>query len=200
MSRPVELATDPLSLRVCDLRQWTYCPRVVYWRELVPLATPETHKMKAGREEESRLAALEERRGLRRYGVGAGRRTFDVWLSSRALGLEGIVDMVIETPEGPIPVDYKMVQRFGEHQRLQLAAYAMLLEELAERPVPRGFLYAVDSEEVEVVDQTPERREKVLDAAAGIREMLRTERMPDPTPNQAKCEECEYLRFCNDVM
>jgi CRISPR-associated exonuclease Cas4 len=66
---------------VCDLRQWTYCPRVVYWRVLVPLATPETHKMKAGREEESLLAALEERRGLRRYGVGVGRRTFDVWLS-----------------------------------------------------------------------------------------------------------------------
>lgn len=190
---------EPFPLKVGDVRQWTYCPRVVYWRELVPLSVPETHKMRAGREEESRLAALEERRGLRRYGVAGGQRRFDVWLSSRSLGLAGIVDMIIDTPSGPIPVDYKMVRMFGEHQRLQLAGYALMLEELCEGSVPRGFLYSIDREEVEVVELGPERRKKFLDALAAIREMLKSERMPDPTPHPSKCEECEYRRFCNDV-
>lgn len=156
--------------------------------------------MRAGRAEESRLAALEERRGLRRYGVEGGSRRFDVWLSSRALGLEGIVDMVIETPDGPIPVDYKMVRMFGEHQRLQLTGYAVLLEEATGMAVPRGFLYSVDREEAEVVELGADRRQKLLDVVAAMREMLMTERMPEPTPHESKCEECEYLRFCNDVL
>lgn len=186
-------------LRVGDVRQWTYCPRVVYWRNLVPVGAPETHKMRAGRAEESRLIALEERRGLRRYGVDQGTRRFDVSLWSPFLAVEGVVDMIIDTPAGPIPVDYKMVRFFGEHQRIQVIGYAVLLEQIGGSPVPRGFLYNIESEEVDHIEVSTAAKARFVDTIENIRRMMATESMPDPTPHRRKCEECEYLRFCNDV-
>ena len=156
--------------------------------------------MATGREEEARIIALEERRGLKRYGMGSGQRRFDVWLRSSELGLEGVVDMIIDSTAGPIPVDYKMVRFIGDHHRLQLAGYAILLETQNGVTVDRGFIYDLEHEKIEVVDVTSDLRRRLDDAVEAIRTMIRDERIPEPTDRIRKCEECEYRRFCNDVL
>ncbi|PIZ26363.1 MAG: CRISPR-associated protein Cas4, partial [Chloroflexi bacterium CG_4_10_14_0_8_um_filter_57_5] len=112
--------------RVTDLKQWVYCPRILYYVMCLPDVRPVTYKMKAGveagREEEGR----EARRSLHAYNLTEGRREFNVPLVSSRLGLRGVVDMVIwldePAPGEVMPVDYKLSEIVGEHFRLQLAA------------------------------------------------------------------------------
>jgi CRISPR-associated exonuclease Cas4 len=73
----------------------------------MPVDRKSTVKMERGKEEELRLDALEKRRNLRRYQLGSGQRHFHVWLDSPVLGLSRKLDLLIASPKGYFPVDFK---------------------------------------------------------------------------------------------
>jgi len=90
-----------------DLRQYVYCPRVVYYRYCVPVRPPPTYKMIEGKLQHERVEDLEHRRTLRAYGLADGERVFHVPLTSDRLGLSGILDMVVVRRHEVIPVEFK---------------------------------------------------------------------------------------------
>jgi len=71
---------------VTDLKQFAYCPRVVYYSYCLPLIRPVTYKMEAGREAHLDEKGREERRSLRAYGLREGERSFNLWLGSLVCG------------------------------------------------------------------------------------------------------------------
>lgn len=206
----LDMGVQPLDdegwqLRVTDLKQYAYCPRVVHYTYCMPALRPITFKMEAGIEAQERVTALEERRSLRAYGLTEGERRYYVPVQSRRLGCSGQVDMVIETAEKGnhrlIPVDFKLSRRKpGRHFRLQLACYAMMLEEMTGLPAPEGFLYLIPQRRAERVALTTRLRNEARRLLDEIRSMITAQRMPPPTPNRARCLDCEFRRFCNDVL
>jgi CRISPR-associated exonuclease Cas4 len=192
-------------VRVTDLKQYSYCPRVPYYLYCLPHLRPTTYKMEAGSEAQERVAELEERRSLRAYGLSSGERHFyhSVW--SARLGCIGQIDMVIETEEGGvhrlIPVDYKLSQRTpGRHFQLQIACYAMMLEEMYGVSVPEGYIYLIQSRQAECIAITKRLRQEATTIIAALRAIIETQRVPPPTPRRPQCVACEYRRFCNDVL
>ena len=90
-----------------DLRQYVYCPRIIYFRYCAPVRPPPTYKMAEGRRQHERVEELEQRRSLRAYGLSDGERLFGVHLSSERLGIAGTMDMVILRRHEAIPVEFK---------------------------------------------------------------------------------------------
>lgn len=192
-------------LRVTDLKQFAYCPRVVYYEYCTPGLRPVTYKMSAGIAEQERVAGLEERRSLRAYGFQRGERHFNVTVTSAQLGYTGQVDMVIATSEEGgrrlFPVDFKLSRREpGHHFKLQLAAYALLLEEAWQAPVDEGAIYLIPTKQVIKVKLTTRLRNDAVRHLAAVRDLLTAERMPPPTAQRSRCVNCEFRRFCNDVL
>ncbi|MEA3377617.1 MAG: CRISPR-associated protein Cas4 [Chloroflexota bacterium] len=190
---------------VTDLKQYGYCPRVVYYTYCLPLIRPTTYKMEAGQAAHEKAGRRERRRTLSAYGLEEGRRRFDVWLTSPILGLTGKVDMVIQVDDGAaqelIPVEYKQTRRRpGHHIRRQLAAYGMMLEETGDGQVHRAFVYSLQKRQAEEVTVTARLREEVRETVAGMREMVEREVMPSPPRSRRPCVNCEFRRFCNDVL
>lgn len=188
--------------RVTDLKQWAYCPRVVYYEFCLPNVRPTTYKMEAGREAGLAEQERERRRSLRTYGLETGRREFEVSLLSSTLGLRGKPDMVIwlDAAREAIPVDYKLSETAGEHFKLQLAAYGVMLEESTGYTVKRGFLYSIPKRRAEEIRIDRRLRDKLMATLTEMHRVLRYEAMPAPTPNRNKCLACEFRRFCNDVL
>lgn len=196
---------DPWLLRVTDLKQYEYCPRVVYYEYCLPGVRPTTYKMEAGIAAQERVESLEERRGLRAYGVETGTRHFNISITSTELGCTGQVDLVIETEEGGarslIPVDFKLSRRKpGRNFKLQLACYALLLEEAWNLPVARGVLYLIPRKQAVPVPITTRLRNDARRLLGQIRTMVLTQHVPPPTKARSKCVNCEFRRFCNDVL
>jgi len=197
---PFEFTEDRQVFTVTDLKQYTYCPRVVFYTYCLPLLCRETFKMRASKLAHQEEALREKRRSLRAYGLPEGERSFDVHLFSSALGLRGRADMVIDTGEDLIPVDYKLTNRKpGPHFRLQLAAYGVMLEETSTRPVRRGYLYSMLPRKADEVRLTPQLRAKVVRTATAMRHMVEAEAMPPPPSRRGRCVACEFRRFCNDL-
>ncbi len=194
-------------LEVTDLKQYTYCPRIVFYRYCLPRIRPLTFLMEEGirghREEEEH----EERRSLHSYGLSEGERIFHLALRSETLGLIGRIDLAIATPTRTAPnaeaivVEYKHSEhKAGAHFKLQLAAYALLIEEAWGLPVRRAFLYSLPLRRAEPIAITPHLRKKVIDTVTQIQRILDSEIMPAPPKSQAQCLSCEFRRFCNDVV
>jgi CRISPR-associated exonuclease Cas4 len=196
---------ERLIFTVTDLKQYTYCARIVYYTYCLPLIRPTTYKMEAGLAAHEEAGKKERRRSLAAYELDIGERHFDVWLESPILGVRGRVDMVIEVGAGNarelIPVEYKQTRRrIGKHIRLQLAAYGMMLRETWGGTVQRAFVYSLLKRKAQEVRLTEHLMQDVRATVEEMRQMVEREAMPGPPRSRRQCVNCEFRRFCNDVL
>lgn len=194
------IGQELVPLRVNDLKQYEYCPRIVFYNTVMPVDRKVTVKMERGKEEELRLDTLEKRRNLRRYQLDSGQRHFHVWLDSAALGLSGKLDLLIVSPKGYFPVDFKYTRgRPHRNHIFQLAGYGLLVEENFRTQVEAGFIYLVPTQEVVTIELNERLREKTFYMLGEIRLMIREGILPAPTPVRARCEDCEFRNYCGDI-
>ena len=184
---------------VTDLKQYMYCPRVFYYHVCLPHIRPITYKMEAGQEAHAAEPKRALRRSFRPYGAERGQRLFDVAIQSPTLALSGAIDEVVDIGTEAIPVDYKLAKKASYHYKIQLTAYALLLESEHGAHVERGFLYLIPLRQAVEVPITAKMRRQVRRALREMKTIATTERMPSATKWQQRCPDCEFRRFCNDV-
>jgi CRISPR-associated exonuclease Cas4 len=187
-------------LTVTDLKNYAHCPRFTYYEHCLPDVRPRTYKMDEGSEEHERERERARRRTLRAYDLPAGERQFNVRVQCDTLRLRGEIDELVITPDGArMPIDYKLSRKVNESFALQLTAYAMLLESMHGTVVESGFIYLMTPRTMQPIPITAERRSAVQSAMIAARLIIAAERMPPPPKARAKCRDCEFRRFCNDV-
>lgn len=188
------LSSVPVNL----IRQWCYCPRVVYYMELMETPVHRPIWMKQGEDFHRLEEALWKRRNLSRFNLSLGKICHNLSIRNDALGLHGIVDMAIETDEAVYAVEFKLSPNNKKRgDILQLAAYAMLLEKHFSKPSPAGFLVG-KGKMLHAIDMDMTRRQEVLSTADEIRRMLRRGMKPESSATAVQCCACEYVNFCND--
>jgi len=189
-----------MPLRVNDLKQYEYCPRIVFYNTVMPVERKTTIKMDRGTAEEIRLDALEKRRTLKRYDLASGERRFHVWLESRRLGLSGKLDLLIVSPRGYFPVDFKYTRgRPHRNHAFQLAGYALLVEEAFNTQVQMGCIYLSPIQEVVAVELSDALKQETIGRLAAIRSMIQEGILPQPTDVRNRCEDCEFRNYCGDI-
>lgn len=189
-----------IPLRVNDLKQYAYCPRIVFYHYILPVTIEETYKMKKGKVEQERIERLESRRKFRKYGLERAKRLFHVRLFSERLQLSGQLDMLLDTDSQLIPVDFKNTgkQPYSNH-RYQLAAYALLLEEAGNGPVNTGFIYLIQTNDAVVIELTSSLKEDTIRQIEKVRSLLANRLLPEATPYRNRCTDCEFRNYCGDV-
>lgn len=189
-----------LKLRVTDIKQYVYCPRIIYFTYVCPVDKKITRKMEYGREAHLKLDKLEKRRTFKRYNFESAERKYHAQLYSQRLGLEGKLDMHLVVGGEVFPVEFKYTRKAPSlNHKYQLVAYAMLLEDAYDRPVRYGFLQLHPGGEVTPVEITPNARLYAKDIMDKIRLIVQNESFPSPTQRRARCIDCEYRNYCNDV-
>ncbi len=180
------------------IRQWCYCPRVVYYQELVELPIQRPAWVAQGERFHQMEARLWQRRNLACFQLEDGKQHHNLPMRSATLGLHGIADMVVETDEAVYAVEFKLAASNKKRgDVLQLAAYAMLAEDHFQKPGTVGFL-AGSGKTLHTINIDTEKRQQVATVAQAIRTMLAKGRKPESSASLAQCGACEYVNFCND--
>jgi CRISPR-associated exonuclease Cas4 len=156
--------------------------------------------MQEGTLEHLETIRLEHRRKLRTYRLDEGKRYFHVFLASDRLGLQGLLDMYLATPDSCFPVEFKNTgHRMATNHKYQLTAYVLLLEEYYGKPVRGGFLYFIPRKEACFIEVTPGMRLFVKDRIKKIRTIIDCQTFPEAPRQRGRCVDCEYKNFCGDV-
>lgn len=192
MSDPAE----PIALSA--LQHWCYCPRqcALIHVEQVFAENLHTQRGQAVHKQVDQPGA-EIRAGLR------VERALPVW--NDRLGLIGKADVVEFEPDGtPYPVEYKHGSRnkapwIAACDDLQLAAQALCLEEMTEKPVPVGALFYANSKRRREVRITAELRHRVEQASEAVRALIEGGSLPPPA-NDARCDKCSLRELCQPAV
>lgn len=185
---------------VTELKQWAYCPRIVYYHGLMAEVARPTYKMQEAVRAQEMIEGLEMRRSLQEYGLEKAERQFGVWLSDEGVGLSGKIDLLLRGPERLAVVDFKLTAgEVGENHRMQLTGYALLVEARMGGHMDLAFLYRIPDNHVFPVPISEEMKERASRAVAEIRAVREKEQFPAPTGVRSRCVECEYANYCGDV-
>jgi CRISPR-associated exonuclease Cas4 len=180
-------ADDPILISA--LEYYSYCPRQCALIYIEQTFDENIYTMRGNAiHERVDQVASEIQDGMR------VERALPLW--SHHLGLIGKADIVEFHGETPYPVEYKHgPRREREHDDIQLCAYAICLEEMTGKVVPRGAIYHHTSRRRREVIFNQALRAKVTETVSAIRQMLTDSVMPPPV-NDARCKHCSLLESC----
>lgn len=189
-----------MMLRVTDLKQWAYCPRIVYYQQRMPGVGKQTYKMSEGKAAQDIVEQLEVRRTLKEYGLENAVRRFGVWLENSELRLAGKLDLLLEMAGEAAVVEFKLTSgEVGRNHLLQIGGYSLLVEAELGKTVKSGFVYRIPDGRVFPVSIDASLRHDVREAMNDIRKVVSMGLLPDPTEIRKRCAECEYSNYCADV-
>ncbi len=183
--------TSGPSLRVIALHDLGYCHRLFYLTEVEGLQAPNA-AIYAGRELHASLAVDED-----------GERT-QLELADPALGLVGKVDAIRQRDGALVPYEHKRgkARREGKvasawpSDRLQVVAYAALIESATGRAIPEGRVrYHADKLTVRVPIDA-EARSSLAEALATARRLRESDDRPPVTENERLCARCSLAPVC----
>ena len=93
----MDIFDNDLSLPINLIRQWCFCPRIVYYQELLNIKAHKPLWVAQGEDSHKKVEHLEKRRSFRKYGLDTAIRHFNVAMKSSKYNLHGIADWVLET-------------------------------------------------------------------------------------------------------
>lgn len=196
---PISLAEDTTHyLRINELKNYVYCPRISYYALCLGLDR-ETGLSRSGIDAEANVKARMKRRKHALHTVVDGTRHLDVLVASHIQHLVGRLDEVVETPSGVHLVDYKDTERDYGYWKLQMCAYQLCVEESWRLPILGCHVYSIPTQQYHPVTFNKRERNKLLRIVKDIAAMIQEERCPPPTNQRGKCHVCQYARFCNDI-
>jgi CRISPR-associated exonuclease Cas4 len=115
--------------------------------------------------------------------------------------LTGKPDYLVQTNQGPIPVEVKSTKApevpYLGHL-LQLAAYCLLVEETTGQPPPHGLLKYADA--LYEVDFSYELREELLATLAEMRQAYKADAIQRSHEQPAKCRACGFFDLCEEAL
>lgn len=185
------------SLPVNLLRQWMFCPRVVYYQELLNVKIKYPLWVKQGEEHHVRENELFKRRNLSRFKLSEGKKIYNQYLKSSTLKLHGVSDMIIENKDQIYIIENKSSFKVTKGAILQTVAYSMLAEEFFNKESSTAFITTLKNQ-VTVLSINQEMKQKVLNIRDKIYKMLDASIKPFSSANIHQCGQCEYINYCND--
>jgi CRISPR-associated exonuclease Cas4 len=185
-------------LRINELKNTIYCPRISYYALCLHLdRTTPLAELGIAAEQDTRRRMRRRKHAL--HAAVDGTRAYNVPVWSHPWQLVGQVDEVIDDGQSLYLVDYKDVEKDHGYWKVQMAAYKHCAEETFDRPVAGCFVYSIPQHTYHEVKVTARTTNTLIDLLDDLHQMIGMQVCPPPIPHYAKCRQCQYRRFCNDV-
>lgn len=177
---------DQSLIRVMALHALAYCERLFYLEEVEEIRVAD-HRVYAGRT-------------LHEAEVDGDGEWESVQLESETWGLKGKVDYVRYRDGGVVAFEHKRGRSCGdeawESDRLQVIAYAALLEEYLGKPIKEGRVRYHANNKTVRVPIVEDSFAKLRAAIARARELAETVQRPPVAENEKLCAKCSLAPVC----
>ncbi|RCX16260.1 CRISPR-associated Cas4 family exonuclease [Anaerobacterium chartisolvens] len=183
-----------------EIIEFSYCKRFIYFMKCLGIEQHEEnrYKVQVGREIHERRQ--DENSSYLRKKIGTVERMNDVSLVSRIWGIRGKVDEVHTLNDGTMaPLDYKFSkfdEKIYQTYKNQLILYALMIEEVFNKAVERGFLvYCRDGSRLVEVGISQKDKREISECVAEYKDVLNGY-FPKGTRYKARCTDCCYKNIC----
>lgn len=190
--------SDQELLPISHIRQFIFCPRIPWFKCIMAFDPPEQQWVKHGKDWHLHQNINHKRR-VNRYLSGTVQHKLDVYVKSNQLGLHGYVDEVAYNDDECVLIEYKVDSKppsIGHH--MQLMAYVIAMQEQSLLVVKAAVLLKGSAFRQYSMDIGSHSKLKLLSFNQKLRQVLDSPYLPASSAQWQKCNQCEYLRYCND--
>lgn len=186
----------PVSL----IRQYHFCPRIVYFALLTDIKPIYPQHVAFGLAYHEVQERLSKHRKFKKLGIEIEEILLNQFLEDTQLGIYGKVDLALLTPDEIVPVEFKYIQakKPSYAHILQLYGYGRLLEVACKKPVKRLVIIHSNNVKLFNIEVTSKIEDDFLKTVTKIKTIVDNAILPDSSASDAKCLQCEYLNFCDD--
>ena len=180
------MTTDTPLIRVMALHALAYCERLFYLEEVEEIRVAD-HRVYAGRT-------------LHEADLPAHADQESAVLESEGWGIRGKVDFVRYRDGGLVAYEHKRGRSMGDDawpsDRLQVIAYAALLEEHLGKSVAEGRIHYHANNKTVRVPVDDGTRDELRSAVVHARELSRSVKRPPVAANEKLCAKCSLAPVC----
>jgi CRISPR-associated exonuclease Cas4 len=188
-------------ITAADIKRYTWCPRIIYFTHVLHLEERVTEAMEEGKEEhdDAIIAPIVAQLKARKVIKGLN-------LVSDTLRLSGKPDFILDTKFGElVPVEVKVASldtssKAKKDHVMQLACYALLIEDNFKRVVKRCAVYYLRDKRVVYVALTNDLKLEAKKAIDKAYKIIEQEEMPKVRQPISKCKNCGYYRYCYPIL
>ena len=177
-----------------EIRQYSYCKRKIYFRYIVRAPMKQTYKMEYGTEKhnefQKKISKASE--AIQKY--------YNIYLTDSELGLVGLIDYFefdgkeaypVEIKTGNIPPD-----QLENPDKMQITAQAILIEKNFDFLVKKVRVFYSKLNKIVDYPIGIEDKIRVMKIIEEINELLKSEKILEPTKDKRKCIDCECNKYC----
>ena len=181
------------------IRQYLFCPRVVYFLEVLSIPKVSPIWVKEGEDYHKSQEKLFKRRTLSRFNLENADFWQNVNLSYSDLNFYGICDALIISDTNIYPVEIKLHgQKPTKAQKMQLIAYGILAEKIYKKEFNLGFICFDKNAKTIPIEVTKTQKNELQEIVNKIIQLIKDEKLPYSNAEDEKCTQCEFLNYCND--
>jgi CRISPR-associated exonuclease Cas4 len=188
-------------ITAADIKRYAWCPRIIYFTHVLHLEERVTEAMEEGKEEhdDAIIAPIVAQLKARKVIKGLN-------LVSDTLRLSGKPDFILDTKFGElVPVEVKVasldtISKAKKDHVMQLACYALLIEDNFKRVVKRCVVYYLRDKRVAYVALTNDLKLEAKKAIDKAYKIIEQEEMPKVRQPISKCKNCGYYRYCYPIL
>ena len=181
------------------IRQYLFCPRVVYFLEVLAIPKTSPSWVKEGEAHHKKQAELFKRRTLTRFNLENAEFKSNVNLSNDKIKFYGICDGLIISDTNIYPVEIKFHgTKPTKAQKMQLIAYGILAEKKFGKIFDLGFVLYEKNGKTIPIKVTDSDKNEVIQKVDEVIEMIKIGKLPYSDADEEKCTQCEFENYCND--
>jgi len=186
-------------ITVTDVKNYAYCPKIIYFTHVLHLQEPKTEAMELGSQKHDEtlitplLKTLKTKKLLK-----------NINLTSKTLKITGKLDYLAITKFGeyiPIEIKWSEPTPKGKPKRdhkLQLATYAILTEENYKTTIKRAAIYYKRAHKTTIIPLNPKLKQQAKNTINKIHKIIQNEQIPKTKQPKTKCENCGYQKICKE--
>lgn len=181
------------------IRQYLFCPRVVYFLEVLSIPKEVPIWVKEGEVHHKNQETLFKRRTMIRFSLENAEFKQNVNLYHEHLDFHGLCDALIITNDSVFPVEIKLHgDKPTKSQKMQLIAYGILAEKIYNKKFNMGFICFDKKAKTIPIELTTNIRNDFFNLVDEIIDLIKDGKLPNSNAEDEKCTQCEFLNYCND--
>ena len=181
------------------IRQYLFCPRVVYFLEVLNIPKVSPVWVKEGENHHKKQAELFKRRTLTRFHLEDALFKSNINLSHEDFNFYGICDGLIISNTNIYPIEIKLHGiKPTKAQKMQLIAYGILAEKIYDKKFDLGFILFEKNAKTIPIEIRQSQKEELIQIVDEIIKMIQSEKLPYSSADDEKCTQCEFENYCND--
>lgn len=181
------------------IRQYKFCPRIVYYSLLTNIKPIYPRQVSLGSDYHELQEQMLKSRKFKKFHIDFEEIISDKYFEKEALNICGKVDLAFLCKDEIIPCEFKHIDKKPSYSHiLQLVGYGIILEKEYEKDFKNAFIIYGNNMKFHKIEITQKYKKDFFDVIKNIEQILKDDLLPNSSANESKCLQCEYLNFCDD--